>query len=70
MARAEVILELDGNEASVLATILRHVGGSPDGPRGCADSMRRALDRLNIEPAAANYISGGMIFEDGACKRG
>ena len=49
MAKAEVILELSGIEAGVLLTILNHVGGYSEGPRAAADSIRYALNRLNIQ---------------------
>ena len=50
MAKAEVVLELSGIEAGVLLTILCHVGGDTDGPRGAVDSIRCALERLGIQP--------------------
>ncbi len=48
MAKAEVILELSGIEASVLLDILSLVGGKPSGRRGAADSIKHALERLGI----------------------
>lgn len=43
--KAEVtyVLRLSAREAQVLYDLLNHVGGEPKGPRGCADSIRRAL---------------------------
>ncbi len=50
MAKAVIILELSGIEASVLLKVLSHVGGKPCGPRGTIDSIIKVMKELSIEP--------------------
>lgn len=56
-------LSLSEQEASVLRSILHRVGGQPSGPRGVADSMIAALDRVGVTTVdvAAN---GSIILKD------
>lgn len=62
MARAEVILELTGKEAGVLLRILMRIGGDPNGPRGAADSIAAALNRLGISPVGKMEKGPGVVF--------
>lgn len=63
MAKAEVVLELSGIEAGVLLEILDRVRGDPDGPRAAADSIRRAIRTLGIEPVGES--TGNVTLSKG-----
>ena len=43
------ILEMTEYEASVLLKLLSHVGGDPKGPRGAADRIAWALEKVVVE---------------------
>lgn len=55
-------LELFAEEASVLRSVLGHVGGNPKGLRGLADATARALENAGVVPIGAPC--GGIKFSD------
>lgn len=48
-AQSVVRMDLSGDEAEVLRTVLRHVSGHPEeSPRGVVDSIGRALQKAGV----------------------
>ena len=53
-------LTMTQREAKAILTILNHVGGSPDGPRGATDVLYEALYTITT-PGRLKH-SGNLIF--------
>jgi hypothetical protein len=58
----EVVLELSGEEAAVLAELVFKVGGPPAGPRGAIKSIEEALKGVGIK-RSKDPSSGSIHFE-------
>ena len=58
-----VTLVLNHQEAVVLRTILDHIGGPTDGPRGISDDIARALYSVGVLVWKSAIIGGNIYFK-------
>ena len=54
----DLYFSMSQREAEALMTIMGHVGGAPDGPRGIAQDITKALRDLGIRPRSAEGSIG------------
>lgn len=55
----DLYFSMSSREAEALMTIMSHVGGSPDGPRGVTYDITKALSDMGVRPRSA---SGTITF--------
>ena len=54
----DLYFSMSKREAEALATIMNHVGGHPDGPRGIAQDIIKALRNMGVKPRSAEGSIG------------
>lgn len=58
----DLYLSMSEREAKVLSALMRMVGGQPEGPRGVADELQRALSNVGITSSHSNCGYGDITF--------
>lgn len=64
--KAEVtyVLRLSAREAHVLRDVCTYIGGDPNGPRGCMDSIKNALGKSGVTQRALRNNGDSIYLPD------